>query len=97
MKFALHPEAQAEHNRQIVHYEDKFLGLGIRYHNSVVQAIKKACLNPTIYKKISAKGVRKTPVLGFPFSVIFYQTEAQLYVLAITHVRRKPDYWLSRF
>jgi hypothetical protein len=32
VKYRLHPEAAAEHKRQIAYYEEKQAGLGRRYH-----------------------------------------------------------------
>jgi len=37
--------------------------------------------------------IRRLPVRGFPYSVIFVRLPDRVSVLAIAHHRRKPGYW----
>jgi hypothetical protein len=44
----------------------------------------------------SHNGTRSVLVKGFPFSVIYRASEAELLVVAVAPHRRRPGYWLAR-
>jgi hypothetical protein len=44
--YHLHPEAAAEHKKQVAYYEDKQAGLGRRYHAEFRVVLAAACEAP---------------------------------------------------
>ena len=41
-------------------------------------------------------GTRRVLTRRFPYSVIYQQRGEQIFIVAVAHQRRKPDYWLRR-
>jgi toxin ParE1/3/4 len=41
-------------------------------------------------------GVRRAMLRTFPYKVIFRPADNIVEVVAVAHVRRRPDYWLAR-
>ncbi len=39
---------------------------------------------------------RKLPVGGFPWAIGYEVTDEKLFVLAVFHQHRKPEYWTDR-
>jgi toxin ParE1/3/4 len=39
---------------------------------------------------------RKFPIRRFPYSIVYYQTQSRLRVLAVAHQSRTPEYWAGR-
>ena len=40
--------------------------------------------------------VRRTIVEGFPFWLVFLERPAEIYVVAVAHMRREPNFWTDR-
>jgi hypothetical protein len=40
--------------------------------------------------------VRRRAVTRFPYHVVYLETGTEIRILAISHDRRKPDYWKDR-
>jgi len=40
--------------------------------------------------------IRRVSLRRFPFKVIFRDVESIVQILAVSHKRRRPDYWLDR-
>ncbi|MBZ5527024.1 MAG: type II toxin-antitoxin system RelE/ParE family toxin [Acidobacteriia bacterium] len=44
----------------------------------------------------SEEGVRRFPLLRFPFWVIYRETSDSIRIVAVAHARRRPGYWRAR-
>lgn len=76
-------------------YERQAAGLGEAFLNAVGQAMERAITAPNSGVPVQ-EGIRKQLVRRFPFSV-FYQIEDDgIFVLAVMHQARHPDYWRDR-
>jgi hypothetical protein len=40
--------------------------------------------------------VRRAPIKGFPYHVIYLETAETIHILAFAHDKRRPAYWLPR-
>lgn len=40
--------------------------------------------------------VRRAPIKGFPYHVIYLKTADSIHLLAFAHDKRRPAYWLPR-
>lgn len=89
------PEAEAELLHEVGYYSDTGTGIGIRFQAMVEAAIQFAVRHP-LGGFPSPHDTRAVLVKGFPFSVIYRVSEAELLVVAIAPHRRHPDYWKSR-
>jgi toxin ParE1/3/4 len=50
-------------------------------------------LAPTVPERF---GVRRRLVAGFPFSVVYKETDDAVWVVAVAHGKRRPGYWRKR-
>jgi toxin ParE1/3/4 len=94
--YHLHPEAAAEHQRQIAYYEDKEPGLGRRYHAEFRTFVAAACEAPRRYRVVHPPAIRCLGFDVFPFDLIYREVGGSIQVLAVAHHRRQPNYWLDR-
>jgi toxin ParE1/3/4 len=95
MRFSLHPQAREELEQAIQFYKSKQAGLEKRFLEAVDDAITRVCRNPLIYRKIE-ENVRKCRLLHFPYAVIFRLASEQIEIIAVMHLRKKPNYWKPR-
>jgi toxin ParE1/3/4 len=89
------PAAEAEFLKEVAYYSSARDGLGIKFELAVENAVKLAIVNPD-GGRLSNSGTRRWLVKGFPFSVVYRTTSAELLVVAVVHHRRKPGYWADR-
>ena len=88
-------EAQAEFQQQVQYYEERSVGLGVRFSEQIEAAVRLACAMPTIGSPFG-QGTRRVFPKDFPFSVVYRETHDALVIFAIASFRRKPNYWHRR-
>ena len=95
MTIASHPEALGELIEAARYYEERQIGLGGRFLDSVEDALSSLEENPLIWRPDS-QGRRKYHVERFPYLIIYRYRDERIYILAIAHATRSPGYWESR-
>ncbi|NQZ05676.1 MAG: type II toxin-antitoxin system RelE/ParE family toxin [Algicola sp.] len=86
--------AQLELKDAIDYYEDKESGLGSRFK----QEVKKAALRVAQYPKalpIERDDIRKCRLYKFPYKLLYSIEPDHILILAVSHQRRKPNYWVK--
>jgi len=96
MSYYFHPAAEAEHLESIAYFESKRAGLGASYLAEFERIMGIACAAPHRYPVEKLSGVRRIRMKRFPFAVLFREDSGTVQVLAVAHVRRRPQYWLGR-
>jgi len=96
MNFAFHPEAETEFLEAIDNYEDRELGLGYDFSIEVLATIQNIVTYPTAWPVID-EGVRRCLGHRFPYGVMYSVEREEIFVLAVMHLRRQPDYWKNRY
>ena len=76
-------------------YEIRQAGLGERFLDRIDGAFKSILAHPLAYQ-ILIENYRRRLVDQFPYSVIYRTEEDRIFVLAVAHWSRKPDYWRGR-
>jgi len=68
-----------------------------RFVTEVFKTLEHLERFPTPGKRIPFVGgsARRTPVVGFPYYVVFEEFADRIEILAIAHNRRRPGYWLG--
>lgn len=92
-----HPSSERELAEAIDFLNDEASGLGFRLSGEVKTIIGKILRFPETYAIIE-KAVRAASLDVFRYT-IFYEFEKesdQIFVVAIAHQRRHPDYWRDR-
>ena len=76
-------------------YEDQVIGLGERFLDEVEGCVDLLLDRPCIGRR--AGKFRRLPLRKFPFMLIYALEDDDLVVVAISHHRRRPGYWLGRY
>lgn len=97
MKIEFLKPAQIELDDAFDYYESQLLDLGYRFQSEIRLSLSRIISYPKSYQKIG-KYSRRCLVQKFPYSIIFQYIENKqmIVVVAIAHLHRRPDYWLSR-
>lgn len=90
-----HPEARGEVSQSVEFYEARLDGLGLRFLAAVEQTADRISVSPEAGAPL-AGGLRQRIVPGFPYTVIYRVWEEYVYLVAVAHQHRRPDYWRQR-
>jgi plasmid stabilization system protein ParE len=88
-------EAEAELSDAITHYEEIEPGLGLRLREEARAAIAWIGEYP-LGPRLRPKGYRRVNLRIFRYYVAYAVLNETIWVLAITHGRRRPEYWIER-
>lgn len=92
----VHTEAIEELDAAVAYYEDQKAGLGLDFLVEVEQALGKIQQNPNLGSVYKVTGLRRHVIQRFPFLVFYAELEECIWVVAIAHGKRRPDYWRRR-
>ncbi len=95
MRVIFHPEAHAEMIEQARYYENKSEGLGTDFLDAVEETVGRVANSPKA-GAIERGIIRKRLVSGFPFTVLYEVQPDRIYIAAVMHQHRRPDYWQKR-
>ena len=95
MSCSFHPEAVEEFVEAAACYEACDSGLGTDFSRQVFPTIQNISDYPTMWPEIEPE-VRRCLVHRFPFGVLFSIEPDGVFILAVMHLHRDPDYWKHR-
>jgi plasmid stabilization system protein ParE len=95
VKYAFHPEAKAEFLAAIDYYEDREPGLGSDFAIEVHATIENILSFPNAWP-ILEDSIRRSQIRRFPYGVIYSQDEDIIFILAVMHLHRDPEYLRDR-
>lgn len=95
MTYSFHPEAEAEFVKAIDYYEECEVGLGYDFAVEVYSAIERIMAHPKAWP-ILEEDMRRSLVRRFPFGIIYAAIDEELFIVAVMHLHRDPDYWKQR-
>jgi len=97
----IEPEADQELEEACLRYEGERPGLGQRFLDGVAATLDRIARFPQAGAPVPYVSadlpVRRAPVSGFPYHVVYLTTSDAIRVLAFAHYRRRPGYWLGRY
>ena len=88
-------EATAEFADAIAYYDDIESGLGVRYRREVQAATAWFGNNPEL-PNLRPNGYRRVNLKVFPYYVAYVIHSEIIWILAIAHSARRPEYWIER-
>jgi hypothetical protein len=80
-------------------YEVKQPGLGMSLLNlfdETVERVRSGYLPGSVVPHVNVNGTRRVLLRRFPYSIVFYDFEDEMVIIAFAHARRRPGYWRSR-
>ncbi len=95
MNLRILDEAAAELTDAIKRYESIEPGLGARLKDEVKSAVNWIDGHPGL-PRIRSHGWRRVNLKIFPYYIAYLVHDEQIWVLAIAHSARRPEYWITR-
>lgn len=95
MSFQFHPEAETEFLAAVDWYEERSAGLGGDFAAEIHAAIQRAVAMPLAWPPVDGE-IRRVLANRFPYGVLYASRGSSVYILAVMHLRRHPDYWRER-
>lgn len=100
MKVTFLPSADLEATEAALWYDQRRLGLGDEFLIELQDALHRIAESPLSHPRSEAYSgaheVRRCLLKRFPYLVIYLCRSQQIVVVAVSHVRRHPLYWLER-
>jgi hypothetical protein len=95
VKLIFDPEALVEMREAAAFYEDCQPGLGCSFLDAVEVASAEIVKYPRMWRRVKGR-FRRYLVQRFPYGLIYAVQGDVIYVAAVMHLKRKPDYWYGR-
>lgn len=95
MIFQILDEAAAEFADGIARYESIEPGLGVRLKLEVKSVIGWIANQPEL-PRVRLQGYRRVNLKVFPYYIAYILRADAIWVLAIAHSARLPEYWINR-
>ena len=95
MRVIFAPEARDEFVEAERYYDQQLPGLGGRFREEVRSALQRVRTWP-LSCPIERGEVRRLILTRFPYKLLYSIEPDHLYVLAVAHQHRRPNYWTGR-
>ena len=76
------------------YYNQESPGLGDKFKNEIKKSLERISNYPTSWS-VERGDIRKYLVHKFPYKIMYSIEEDHLFIIAIAHQHRKPDYWVG--
>jgi len=87
--------ASIELDDAIEFYNLQIRGLGTTFLDEVPETIEIIKLFPFSWSKCTIN-TRKASLRKFPYNLIYTILDNKIYVIAVAHQNRQPEYWIDR-
>ena len=94
MKVIFSKYAKLELEDAIYFYNLEFEDLGYRFKEEVKKAVNRISEYPKAWS-IERGDIRKCLLLKFPYKLLYSIEEDHIFIIAVAHQHRKPDYWID--
>ena len=95
MRVEFHAEAIEELQGAAEYYEERQIGLGSRFLDTVEEAIERIAGNPLAWNLVD-EDIRRCLTRVFPYGILYSPDKEFVLILAVAHLAREPGYWRSR-
>jgi hypothetical protein len=79
----------------ILWYDQQLHGLGDRFGSAVKETVFRIQSFPEA-STVDADGFRRVYVKGFPYKLIYKIVDDQIWIVAVAHGHRMPEFWKDR-
>lgn len=91
-----HEEAKAELGEAVAYYEQQRTGLGLDLLSAVEEGVLRIQQNPQWGAPYKDTTLRHVLVRRFPYVIFYTERSDFIWIVAVAHGRRRPDYWRRR-
>jgi plasmid stabilization system protein ParE len=92
IRLKYHFDAEVKFDEAVEFYDEKGFGLGERFQKAVFHAVERIRQNPQT-GMIWIQETRLFIVNRFPYGIVFKNLTDYIFIVAIYHLSREPDYW----
>jgi len=94
-RIRFHPEAQSDLQSAQSWYRERSQIAAQAFVTEVLRGLKSIAESPEAWPQTRANE-RRFVLTRFPYSIIYRTRETDVFITAIAHHRRLPDYWHGR-
>ncbi len=88
--------ANCELSEAIAFYEIQQKGLGVSFKKEIKSAILRIKKFPSLCP-IVKNDIRRYQLHKYPYKILYSVEKKHIFILAISHNYRRPDYWIERY
>lgn len=89
-------EAELEFIQASEYYRNISPQLGRKFVDAFREVMADIHLFPEMAVQIHPMGVRRAQMKKFPYNVLYLLDPDAIFIIAVAHQERHPDYWLHR-
>jgi hypothetical protein len=95
VNYHYHPDARKEASAVVAYYAVISRQLGSEFLIELEGTINRIVSMPEAWAKHVGR-TRRCLMHRFPYGVVYIIESEAIHIVAISHLHRKPDYWLNR-
>ena len=95
MRIEFSPEAKVEFSDGESYYELQMPGLGARFRVDVRDALTRLRQWP-LATPVERGEIRRMMLSRYPYKLLYSVQSDYIYILAVAHLHRAPEYWVER-
>lgn len=95
MRLEFSPEAKTEFEDAERYYEQQVPGLGGRFRKEIREALARLRYWP-FSAPVEHGDIRRLNLSRFPYKLLYAVVVDRIYIIAVAHHHRAPDYWIDR-
>jgi len=95
VRIDFHPSATSELEASVDWYAKQSQIAAHRFVIAVDEALREIEEHPERFQKVDARH-QVCSVEKFPFQIVFRYAGGRIYVIAMAHAKRRPEYWRTR-
>jgi mRNA-degrading endonuclease RelE of RelBE toxin-antitoxin system len=96
MKVIFSKIAKQELDDAVLYYELAYQGLGKRFKEEVRKSTIRISEYPVAWS-IERGEIRKCTLHKFPYKLLYSIESDHIFIIAVAHLHRKPDYWVDKY
>jgi plasmid stabilization system protein ParE len=94
MKIIFDEFAKNEFQDAIEYYDFEVAGLGKKFKEEIKRALRNVKKFPHI-GTVEEDEIRRYILHKFPFKILYSVEKDYIYIIAVAHMHREPDYWIK--
>lgn len=91
----IHEGARREANLATVWYAERSLSVARRFRDELLSTFSRAAASPLRYPSY-LHGTRRVLLKKFPYFVVFFDWQDEVFIVAVAAAKRRPGYWKTR-
>ena len=95
MRFLFDDLAKEEYRDTVEYYEFEIEGLGKKFKEEIIRALGNIKRFPKV-GVVEEGDVRRYLLHKFPYKILYSIEKDYIYIIAVAHMHREPDYWIHR-